>query len=195
MRLLVGLGNPGRQYEKTRHNVGFSALNTLAERNAIQIERKRFSSLIGRGRIKGVDVLLAMPQTFMNLSGEAVRPIFDYFKINLEALLVLHDEMDVEFGRIKIATRGGAGGHKGVASIIGHLGTNEFARMKIGVGRPGNERPAESYVLGRFNDSEKESVNQVLENAAEAAEIFVVQGVAEAPAQYNRRNIMMKEEV
>ena len=136
MLLLVGLGNPGKKYEGTRHNIGFAVLDFLAGRHGFTLNQTRFSSRVGRGRIKGTDVLFARPQTFMNLSGQAVRQIIEYLDLSLDDLLVLHDDLDVELGRIKVAARGGSGGHKGVASIIESLGQDEFARIKVGVGRP-----------------------------------------------------------
>lgn len=193
MRLLVGLGNPGSQYAGTRHNVGFAALETLGRRHDVDINRKRFSSLVGRGRIGGVDVLMIQPQSYMNLSGGPVRRFMDFYKGSPEDVLVLHDDMDVEIGRLKVSARGGAGGHKGIASIIEHLGTSEFARIKIGVGRPPSGRAAESYVLGRFDSTETPCIERVLVSAASAAELFISSGVAETQARYNRRDLNLKD--
>ncbi|MFH1138569.1 MAG: aminoacyl-tRNA hydrolase [Pseudomonadota bacterium] len=190
MHLLAGLGNPGATYRGTRHNVGFEALEILARKNGLDFDQNRFESRVCRGRIKGVDVLLIQPQTYMNLSGNAVAKFVNFFKIELEKILVLHDEMDVETGRLKVSARGGPAGHKGVASIIERLGGGEFARIKIGVGRPVGRMPADSHVLGRFRPEERESVENVLVWAAEAAEVFVTQGVVEAQARYNRKDIV-----
>ena len=190
MHLIAGLGNPGGNYQGTRHNVGFEALEVLARRNGLEFGRSQFDSRVCRGGIKGVDVLLIQPQTYMNLSGKSVAKFVNFFKIDLERLLVLHDEMDIETGRMKISVKGGPAGHKGVASIIQCLGDNGFARIKIGVGRPAAGLPADSHVLGRFREVEKESVENVLVWAAEAAEVFVTRGVAEAQARYNRKDFV-----
>ena len=162
MHLIVGLGNPGRQYTETRHNIGFAVLDALAARNGIIIQKKKFISLLGRGCVKKTDVLLAKPQTFMNLSGRAVRQIVDFYKLTLDRLLVLHDDMDLAFGRIKVTARGGAGGHKGVASLMEYLGDDAFPRIKIGVGRPGQGREATGYVLGRFAPEDVEPLKFIL---------------------------------
>ena len=196
MRLLVGLGNPGGTYNGTRHNIGFAALEVLAGRHGIEIGKKKFTSLIGRGRVGAADVMLVRPQTYMNLSGRAVRAILDYYRLDRSDLLVLHDDMDVAVGRVKFSARGGPGGHKGVASIIDLLGGPEFGRLKIGVGRPGRDQKGEDFVLSRFSPEEKEIMVQVLDHAAEAAEVFVLKGLAEAQARYNRRDLAkLKEEV
>lgn len=195
MRLLAGLGNPGTKYQGTRHNIGFTALDRLARRHGIALSQQRFSSVMGSGRVAGAKVLLIQPQTYMNLSGQAVRRVFDYFKLSLDDLLVLHDDMDVELGRIKIVVRGGPGGHKGVASIIEALGTDEFARIKIGVGRPGAGQKSEDYVLSQFSPGEEDVMRRIVEKVVEAAEIFFSEGGAEVQARFNRKNLRVKEEV
>lgn len=187
MRLLIGLGNPGQKYVGTRHNVGFAALDYLSGKYGLTIQQNRFSSLLARGRLGTVDCLLAKPQTFMNLSGLAVQQIVNFFRIELGDLLVLHDDMDIEPGRSKVTARGGPGGHKGVASIIEHLGSSDFARIKIGIGRPESGLSAESYVLGRFSAEENDLIEKMLASAAEAAEVFLTGGVAKAQALYNRK--------
>ena len=186
--MLIGLGNPGQKYVGTRHNVGFAALDFLAGKYGLTIRQNRFSSLLARGRLGNVECLLAKPQTFMNLSGVSVQQIVNFFRIDLDDLLVLHDDMDIELGRVKVTARGGPGGHKGVASIIEHLGRSDFGRVKIGVGRPGPVLSAESYVLGRFGTEESALVEKMLASAAEAAEVFLTGGVAKAQALYNRKD-------
>ena len=189
MYLVVGLGNPGVRYEGTRHNAGFMAVDLLARQNSIDVGRSRFGSLLGKGRIAGIECQLAKPQLYMNLSGDPVQRIADYFSIAPDRILVLHDDLDVEVGRIKVAAGGGAGGHKGVASIMGSLGHGDFARVKIGVGRPPREWTAESYVLSRFGERELELIEKELHWAAEAAEVFVTNGVAAAQARFNRKDL------
>ena len=191
MHLIVGLGNPGGSYAGTRHNAGFMALDVLAGRHGLDVGRRRFSSLVGSGRIAEKKVILAKPQEYMNLSGEAVRLIVDYYNVSPVNLVVLHDDLDVAFGRIKVAARGGAGGHKGVASIIRHLGVKDFTRVKIGLGRPPEGWETENYVLGRFNETELGAIQDVLVCAAEAAEVTVAHGAAEAQALFNRRDLII----
>ncbi|MFH1091790.1 MAG: aminoacyl-tRNA hydrolase [Pseudomonadota bacterium] len=186
-RLLVGLGNPGSRYERTRHNVGFMALDRLAERHDLSPRQEKFQSLIALGRIGGVAVLLAKPQTYMNLSGQAVGRIVEYFRVPPAQILVLHDDMDLAVGRLKVSASGGAAGHKGVASIIACLGTDAFIRVRLGVGRPSDRIPAEHYVLSPFAPEEAELIGHVLILAAEAAELFISQGVAAAQQRYNDR--------
>ena len=194
MRLLVGLGNPGTQYSGTRHNIGFAALDVLAGRHGLEITKSRFKSVIARGRIDDRDIMMAKPQTYMNLSGEAVRQITDFFRIDITDILVLFDDMDIEVGRMKVAARGSAGGHKGIASIIQHLGRDDFSRIKIGVGRPRAGDRAENHVLTSFRPEEREQMEQVLESAADAATVFITEGVAETQARYNRRALYIKSD-
>ena len=189
MYLVVGLGNPGVRYEGSRHNAGFMAVDLVARRNNVEINRSRFGSLFGKGRVVKTECLLAKPQSYMNLSGDPVRRIVDYYSISPERILVFHDDLDVEVGRIKIAAGGGAGGHKGVASIIESLGHGDFARVKIGVGRPPREWTAESYVLGRFGEQELELIDKELKGAAQAAEVFITDGVSAAQARFNRKDL------
>ena len=134
--LLVGLGNPGREYESTRHNIGFFCIDYLASLQGLRVETLKMQGLCGQHRAHGSHLLLVKPQTFMNRSGEWVRSFLEYYKISKEQLLVLHDDIDLSLGRIKMVSRGGAGGHNGIRSIIQHLGTQNFSRMKIGIGRP-----------------------------------------------------------
>lgn len=195
MRLLVGLGNPGPKYADTRHNAGFMALDLLARRHAINISQQRFLSLIGSGLMAGEKVLLAQPQTFMNLSGLTVSRIMNYFRLDLDQLIVLHDDLDIELGRIKVAAGGGAGGHKGVASIIESLGESKFARIKIGIGRAPQGQSGEDYVLSLFAPEEMELVREALEKAASAAEVWVSEGAAKAQVLFNRKERNVKEEV
>ena len=195
MRLVIGLGNPGDQYAGTRHNIGFSAVDIVASRNGISLSHNRFSSTVGTGRICGSQIMLAKPQTYMNLSGRAVRQIVDFYKLNLDELLVVHDDMDVELGRIKVVAGGGTGGHNGVASIAHEMGATDFARIKIGVGRPRTGQTAEDYVLNRFRPDDLDIVVQVTELAAAAVETAVSKGVAEAQSRFNRKDLNVKEEV
>lgn len=188
MRLVIGLGNPGRAYLNTRHNLGFRAVEYLAERHGIRLTQKKHQSLLGHGQVAGVKVILAQPQTYMNLSGQAVRQLVDYFDLSLADILVLHDDLDIEPGVIKVVARGGAGGHKGVASIIEHLKNNEFSRIRIGIGRPDDNMTAENFVLSRFKPEEEAIIENAVKNAVAAAEMFLQKGVTEAQERFNRKN-------
>jgi PTH1 family peptidyl-tRNA hydrolase len=186
--LLVGLGNPGSRYQGTRHNIGFDVLDAFAARHNISVDRRRFSSLFGKGRVDGCDVLLAKPETYMNLSGEAIRRITDYYNMSAADLLVWHDEMDLETGRIKVSTDSGPGGHKGVASIIQRLGAKDFVRVRLGVGRPAPGREGAEYVLSRFRPEEKDLIEEAKVDAVEAGEEFIFNGAASAQSRFNRRD-------
>ena len=155
--LLAGLGNPGPDYHLTRHNAGFLLLDHLAAVNGWRIDTLKMQGLFGQGRLRGCQLFLVKPQTYMNRSGECVRPFLEYFKIPQTNLLVLHDDIDLAAGRIKVVRRGGAGGHNGIRSIIQHLGTQDFARLKIGIGRPvadaaGHAQAVDRFVLSRLGE-------------------------------------------
>jgi len=187
VRLVVGLGNPGQQYLGTRHNLGFSVVQLFAERHGISLNQKRFLSILGQGRINRAKVFLLLPQTYMNLSGRAVRQVVDYFDLAAEEILVIYDDMDVELGRIKITARGGAGGHKGAASIIEELKTSEFNRIKIGIGRSDPRMSGESFVLSRFTPEEKQIIQHSVGCAVDAIEMVFDQGLAAAQEYFNRK--------
>ncbi len=197
MRLVAGLGNPGQKYLGTRHNLGFEVVKLFSERHGINLNQKRFLSLLGQGRIGGTKVFLLLPQTYMNLSGRAVRQIVDYFDLATQDILIVYDEMDVELGRIKITARGGAGGHKGMVSIIEHLKTTEFNRIKIGIGRSDPRMSGESFVLSRFRPEEEKIIQHSVETAVDAVELVLGQGLAEAQERFNRKVLYTnsKEEV
>ena len=152
MKIVVGLGNPGRSYSRNRHNIGFMVVDSLAVENDVDVKKMSFGALVGKGMICGESVLLAKPQTFMNLSGDAVAPLVGYYKLSHDDLIVLHDDMDIEFGKIKISKGAGNGGHNGVRSIINNLGKNDFLRIRLGVGRPPEGIDSADYVLNNFND-------------------------------------------
>ena len=189
MHLIVGLGNPGQQYSNTRHNAGFLALERLASRRGFDPPVHFKSSLISKGRLEGRPVVLAWPQTYMNLSGQAVQELASFYKITGEDILVLHDEMDLEPGRIKLVYGGGTAGHKGLSSILANL-RQDFGRLKIGIGRPPKEiftNGNVDYVLGRFLDFEWPAVDASLDEAAEATAEWVREGLTKAQNLINRR--------
>jgi len=187
MKLVVGLGNPGPKYEGTRHNVGFAAVDLLAKRHGVQWESapRGIEALVGRWRAE--DVVLAKPLTFMNLSGTAVVALLQFYKIDPADLLVVFDEVQLETGRIRVRPEGSAGGHNGLKSVIASLGTNAVPRMRIGVGRGDARRDLADHVLARFDADERDVIATAIEEAADAAESFVVNGLDATMNRFNRR--------
>ena len=183
MKFVVGLGNPGRKYSQTRHNVGFALVEELAARFPVEKEESRFDALLGHIRINGERVVLVKPLTFMNLSGQAVQPLLHWYKADLADLLVIYDDMDLPCGTLRIRAAGGSGGHRGITSIINRLGSRDFPRIRIGIGRPPGE--AVDWVLGKFLAEEKELVNGALEQAARAVEYWVAHGIERTMNEYN----------
>lgn len=186
--VIVGLGNPDEQYRRSRHNLGFMALDRLARRHRAGLDQRRFKAHLGRCEIDGQTVMLAEPQTFMNLSGEAVAPILGYFKVEPGRLIVIHDELDLAAGMLRIKRGGGHAGNNGVRSIIESLGTGDFVRVRIGVGRPPQGRDAVKYVLQPMTGDELAAFDSVIERAAEAAEAIVGIGVQRAMNKFNQRS-------
>lgn len=170
MKLIVGLGNPGREYELTRHNIGFMAIDELAKRWNISLNEQKFKGVFGAGFVNGEKVILLKPLTYMNLSGESIRPLMDYYKIDVEDFVVLYDDLDIPVGKLRLRMKGSAGGHNGVKSTISHLGTQEFQRIRMGIDRPKNGMKVVDYVLGRFTSEEIPDVNHSIEKAADACE-------------------------
>lgn len=187
MWLIVGLGNPGRKYQGTRHNLGFRLVDLLAGRAGIGLERLKHQALIGRGRMFGREVLLAKPQTYMNLSGACVAELLRYWRLASQDLIVAHDDLDLETGRLRLVAEGGSGGHKGVASIADCLGTPAFIRLKLGIGRPPDSRmdPAD-FVLSRFGPQEVEEVEAALDRGVLAIETLLTEDIEKAQNLYNR---------
>ncbi|EMI9090783.1 peptidyl-tRNA hydrolase [Bacillus cereus B5-2] len=170
MKLIVGLGNPGREYELTRHNIGFMAIDELAKRWNISLNEQKFKGVFGAGFVNGEKVILLKPLTYMNLSGESIRPLMDYYKIDVEDFVVLYDDLDIPVGKLRLRMKGSAGGHNGVKSTISHLGTQEFQRIRMGIDRPKNGMKVVDYVLGRFTSEEIPDVDHSIEKAADACE-------------------------
>ena len=183
--LFVGLGNPGREYRDTRHNIGFMVVDRLAERLGVSFSRMQFKTLITDGRYQGHKVLLAKPQTYMNRSGGAVGSLVNFYKLPLENLLVVYDDVDLPFETIRIRPDGGSGGHKGMKSIIEQLGTQAYARMRLGIGRPPGRMEAADYVLKAFSNDEDGFLSVFLDRAAEAALACLARGIEHAMNQYN----------
>ena len=188
MFLIVGLGNPGKQYENTRHNVGFDAIDVLVDEYRIPSSGKQHKAMYGKGGIEGQKVILAKPLTYMNLSGEAVRAMVDYYKIDPETeLLVIFDDISLAPGNIRIRKKGSAGGHNGIKSIITHLGTQNFQRIKVGVGEKPKNWDLADYVLGTFSKDDRKLVDEALERTAKAAALIVQGEVDEAMNLYNKK--------
>jgi PTH1 family peptidyl-tRNA hydrolase len=187
VKLILGLGNPGRGYHWTRHNVGFLLLDGLANKHRIEVTRRGMKSYYGRGRIGSEEVILAKPQTFMNLSGEAARRLLQFFKIPTENLVVLHDDLDLPWGRLRIRVRGSHGGHKGIESIIETLADDGFIRFKIGIGRPGRpgQDPAD-FVLEPLVGGEREEFKKMVEGCVEALEVLILEGPQKAMSRYHK---------
>ena len=185
MYIIVGLGNPGRQYEATRHNVGFIAIDEIAKQLDIKVDKLKFKSLVGEGRIGGEKIVLAKPQTFMNLSGQAVVELMNYYKVDRDHLIVIYDDIDIDAGHIRIRMKGSAGSHNGMKNIIYLLGYDDFPRVRIGVSRPKNGQDLASFVLSKFDKSEIESMITAIETAAKATIEAVKTTVDMAMNKYN----------
>lgn len=183
MYLIVGLGNPGKQYEGTRHNVGFDAIDYLADKYNIDINRVKFKGICGEGIINGNKVILLKPTTYMNLSGESIREFINFYKLDNEKIVVLYDDISMPVGKIRIRPKGSAGGHNGVKSIIQNLGSEIFPRIKIGVGQP--EYDLVSHVLGKFEASDREILSKVLPVVAEAVDCIIKDDIKEAMNKFN----------
>jgi len=184
MKIIVGLGNPGRDYKNTRHNIGFMVLEELASRYPVEKQESRFDAIIGHIRIGSEKVLLVKPLTYMNLSGRAVQPVMHWYKLELDDLMVVYDDMDLPAANLRIRAKGGAGGHKGMASISERLASKDFARMRVGIGRPEIGETV-GWVLGRFSQEEQEEMQVVVKKAADALEKWVKTGINEAMNAYN----------
>ena len=188
MYIIVGLGNPTREYAGTRHNIGFDTIIRLSDDNNIPIDFKKHKAICGKGIIAGQKVLLAMPQTYMNLSGESVRELVDYYKIDPEEeLIVIYDDISLDVGQLRIRKKGSAGGHNGIKNIISHLGSDVFYRIKIGVGEKPKGWDLADYVLGRFKREEEPVIREALGEAAEACEVIMNDGIEAAMNQYNKK--------
>jgi PTH1 family peptidyl-tRNA hydrolase len=191
--LIVGLGNPGPNYEETRHNIGVRVLEFWGRNLGVRWSGRLFHSRSGRARFEDQDLLLICPETFMNRSGLAVKAFVDYFKIDPHRILLVHDDLDLPLGRLKVVKEGGAGGHKGVLSVMAHLGDSAFSRIKVGIGRPRYGEAIEAYVLSPFYENEGGVVEEVTLLAVRGCELFVSKGLAFAMNQINSQDLSNKE--
>ena len=184
MKIIVGLGNPGKKYEFTRHNMGFIAVDYLGDKYSIKVNKIKFRSLIGEGNIDGEKVILVKPQTYMNLSGEAVRDIVNFYKIDINDLIVIYDDIDTELGNIRIRKFGSAGTHNGMKSIIYQLNSDRFPRVRIGIGKP-NDIPLMNYVTGRITDKEKKPLKSAVIDACDGVISIINDGLDLAMNKFN----------
>ena len=185
MYIIAGLGNPDGRYENTRHNVGFEVIDILADRMGICADEKKHRALCGRGVLEGQKVILLKPQTYMNLSGESVRAAADFYKAEPKNIIVVYDDISLEPGQLRIRGKGSAGGHNGIKNIIAHLGTQEFPRVKVGIGEKPKGMDLADYVLSHFSQGERESMREAYKEAAEAVAVMVGQGIDEAMNRFN----------
>ncbi|MBL0731853.1 MAG: aminoacyl-tRNA hydrolase [Desulfosarcina sp.] len=185
IHLLVGLGNPGGQYKKTRHNAGFMLIDDIADTFSIALNKKKFDAEFGRGYIEEVEVILAKPQAFMNRSGPPVQKLAAYFNISIQDILVIHDDIDLNLGRIKIKQKGGGGGHNGIKSLINALNSGDFPRIRIGTGRPDEYMEVIGHVLGKFTNKESEIIERTIFRAKEAVVTILSDGIKEGMNRFN----------
>jgi len=190
MKLIVGLGNPGQQYSGNRHNVGFMCVSYFGRKNGILFDKKQGLARVGKGEAGGSKVVLARPQTYMNLSGESVARLVNWYKINFDDVIVIHDDLDLPTGKIRIRIGRGAGGHKGLTSIIHHLGTREFIRIGVGISRPENNPESRedaiiSYVLSDFPPEDKSIINDTIPRVSEAVSCLIAEDITSAMNKYN----------
>ena len=185
--LIVGLGNPGRQYQASRHNIGFMLVSHLAEKLDIAFTRVQSKALVTKSNYQGRSLILAKPQTYMNLSGQAVSSLVRFYKIQLDNLLVVYDDVDLPYGRIRMRPSGGSAGQKGMQSIIGQLGTQEFPRMRMGVGRPPGSEAAASYVLRDFSGEDADFLPPILDRGVEAVMTYITEDLTTAMNRYNSK--------
>ncbi len=188
MYVIVGLGNPSKEYDNTRHNIGFAAIDALADKYGIGVNEAKHKALLGKGVIDGTKVILVKPLTYMNLSGEAVRAVVDYYKIDEEAeLIVIYDDISLDVGQLRIRKKGSAGGHNGIKNIIQHLGHDTFLRIKIGVGEKPKGYDLADYVLGHFSKEEQTVMKDALEKVDGAVKLMLMDDVDEAMNRYNKK--------
>jgi PTH1 family peptidyl-tRNA hydrolase len=190
----VGLGNPGLDYKNTRHNIGFMVIGSWAKRLGVRLSGRRFQSRNGAAKWEGREAILLCPQTFMNRSGHSIKACLDFYRLKTEQLIVVHDDIDLPVGKIRVVKNGGSGGHKGVLSMIDHLGTHDFARIKVGIGRPQYGEAIETYVLSPFYEEEREIMERVIQAAVRACELILTDGMASAMNRVNRQNLAENKE-
>lgn len=186
MKCIVGLGNPGRKYRKTRHNIGFMVIDELLSRHNWKLNKSKFNGDYLIEQLHGEKVILLKPQTFMNLSGEAVRPLAEYFNIDVQDILVIYDDLDLPVGKIRLRQKGGHGGHNGIRSCLDHLGQKNFKRLRLGIGRPMTAVPVVDYVLGKFPKADQADVTNSITKAADACETWLKSPFDQVMNEFNQ---------
>lgn len=186
MLLIIGLGNPGEKYRNTRHNAGFLTVARIAAENGIELNKTGCKAIYGKGRICGEDVILALPQTYMNESGISVKQLMSYFRVPVEDILVIYDDMDIEVGALRIRLNGSAGSHNGMKSVIYHIESDAFRRIRIGIGRPEQHNTID-YVLGEFKNTELEPLTRSILDACEAVKLIITRGTEFAMNKFNHK--------
>lgn len=187
MYIIVGLGNPTDKYQATRHNIGWDAITRISDDYGISLDMKKHKAICGKGSIAGEKVVLAQPMTYMNLSGESVRELMDFYKVRPEEVIVIYDDISLEVGQLRLRTKGSAGGHNGIKSIISHMGTDEFPRIKVGVGDKPKGWDLADYVLSRFQAEEQATMRDALKDTSEAVKTILTDGMNVAMNQYNKK--------
>ncbi len=185
MYLIVGLGNPEDEYANTRHNMGFDTINKLAEKNNIEVNKSKFKGLYGTGIIQNQKVILLKPQTYMNLSGESIKEIINFYHINIEKIIIIYDDIDTEKGNIRIRKKGGAGSHNGMKSVVENLQTTNFERIRVGIGQPYDKRDMINYVIGKVPKEDQIILQDGINKAVEAVEVILKRGIDTAMNQFN----------
>lgn len=183
MKMIVGLGNPGKEYEKTKHNVGFMVIDAIADKLGVSVDKKQCQALIQTATWEGEKILLVKPQTYMNLSGQAVMELINYYKDKIDDFVIVHDDLDLPTGQLRFKQNGSAGGHNGIKNIIAHVNSNEFDRLKIGIGR--GKSDVKDYVLSNFGGEEKKLIEEAVEKSVDALYIWLKQGIGPAMNQVN----------
>ena len=195
MYVIVGLGNPGKEYADTKHNVGFRVIDKLAGQYNIDVSKFKHKALIGDGMISGQKVLLVKPQTYMNLSGESVKEVMSFYKVPIENMIVVYDDTSLEIGMIRLREKGSAGGHNGIKNIISHMGTDTFNRVKVGIGEKPNGWDLADYVLAKFSKDDEAGIERGIDNASQAVGIFISLGMKDAMNKFNaKQKIKVKKE-
>jgi peptidyl-tRNA hydrolase, PTH1 family len=189
LRLVVGLGNPGAKYAATRHNIGFRVVDRLADDFGISFGREKFNAVFGRGRVEGQDVVLAKPMAFMNLSGPPVRAVAEFFRISLQAMVIVHDDIDLDYGRLKIKVKGGHGGHNGIRSVINAFSGGDFTRLRVGIGRSGAGAQVADYVLDQFTREEAAELPHLIGRARDAVVTILCKGTKVGMNQFNMKPV------
>lgn len=195
MYIIIGLGNPGEKYQATKHNIGWDAVTRISDDYRISLDSKKHKAICGTGYIEGEKVILAQPLTYMNLSGESVRQLMDFYKVSPQEIIIIYDDISLEVGQLRIRKKGSAGGHNGIKSIIQHLGTDEFPRIKVGVGDKPKEWDLADYVLSRFHKEEQPAIRQALKDTSDACRTMITSGIDAAMNVYNKKKEVPKKEV